>query len=661
MPPKKQISLFHPKKKPIQRPKEVGPDGKLVDKFVPILPSSKAKPEEDEAALPDGPYTDYKLMSSALNGWKYDIMKLDTRNQIELSSWGPPIKLNRKELRREDDGTITNAPVAVDIMRGPDGKPVIGMDGRVVQIDHEGRPIHNTDGTPAKGKAPGAANGNANGGRKKFQKKTRQVFKVPDEVRALRREERYPWVLEDSTGNETWVGQLEDMSRADQYGVFMPAANETFQFVPVHRWYKFSKRLKHSMPTDTAAVELEYQKQQKRDPAAWLEKRTGQKPSESTLEMFRAQAEGRYVGLTDPGESRASNGRRLQTVQRSAELFGDDGDDEDPLAARRRREKEDGEDAGMDEMLYEDDVADDEEQGPADQDDEEAKEVEERLKREYIQANKAREGYVDADDEEVPQKISKSAKRMQRMIRQREGNDAYDSDEEENPYASSQDEESEEEELLPSQVPLTQPPPGQPPSQPTQPPKATTNGAPHDSRPGSPVSPTSPSLGGHSIVAQRATSPKAMKLKPSTSSGGGSRAGSPLASGGRAGSPSAPGGSRASSPVVNGQKPSNKRKATDDASPTSPTAANAPPRPKKRKSAPLEPLEDRQVIKWLQEHDKVTTRECIQHFTPYLKDEAVKSHFTQLVKEVAQLKGGQLVLKAQYRQPGAASPSAPAS
>ena len=107
MAPKKPINIFHPKKKPIQRPKEIGPDGKLVDKFVPILPSSKAKPEEDEITLPpdDHPYQDFKLMSSALNGWKYDIMKLDSRTPIELTSWTPPIKLNRKELRREDDGS----------------------------------------------------------------------------------------------------------------------------------------------------------------------------------------------------------------------------------------------------------------------------------------------------------------------------------------------------------------------------------------------------------------------------------------------------------------------------------------------------------------------------------------------------------------------------
>jgi transcription initiation factor TFIIF subunit alpha len=59
------------------------------------------------------------------------------------------------------------------------------------------------------------------------------------------------------------------------------------------------------------------------------------------------------------------------------------------------------------------------------------------LKREYKTANKQREGGIDESDEEELPGMSKQAKAMQKLIRNREGNDAYDSDEEENPYASS--------------------------------------------------------------------------------------------------------------------------------------------------------------------------------------------------------------------------------
>lgn len=203
----------------------------------------------DELQLPDGPYQEFKLMSSALNGWKYDVMKFDSRKTVDISTWKAPIKLNRKELKREEPSS-NSAPQAVGPMLGPDGKPVIGADGRTVMVDSEGRPIHSTDGsssasTPkdAKGK-PAPTNA-----KKKFQKKTRQVFYVPEHVRQLRREERYPWVMEDTTQSEVWVGKLEDISKSETHAFFMPAANDVFKFVPAHRWYKFQKKPNHYIPT----------------------------------------------------------------------------------------------------------------------------------------------------------------------------------------------------------------------------------------------------------------------------------------------------------------------------------------------------------------------------------------------------------------------------
>lgn len=164
---------------------------------------------------------------------------------------------------------------------------------------------------------------------------------------------------------------------------------------------------------------------------------------------------------------------------------------------------------------------------------------------------------------------------------------------------------------------------------------------------------------GNSPLASRATSPTV-----------GSRATSPVA--GVGGST----GSRAGSPIAqnstNGsQRPSNKRKATDDLAAVSPTSPNgtgtaAPPKTKKRKAhgagvttnvVPAGELEDRMVIEWLRNTPNASTRDCIQHFTPYLTDETKKGKFTTLVKEVAQLKGGVLVLRNAYRGGGSAAPS----
>jgi transcription initiation factor TFIIF subunit alpha len=168
------------------------------------------------------------------------------------------------------------------------------------------------------------------------------------------------------------------------------------------------------------------------------------------------------------------------------------------------------------------------------------------------------------------------------------------------------------------------------------------------------------------VVAKRATSPKAPKAMVNVGSRGSSplnvsQAATPLA-GSRATSPAV--GSRAGSPgqvSSNGsQKVNNKRKATEDlagGSVASSGTAAAVPKLKKRKStapsgtAPGGELEDSMVVEWLRTTPSATTRDCIQHFTPYLTDEAKKSKFTALVKEVAQLKGGVLVLRNAYRSP----------
>lgn len=59
------------------------------------------------------------------------------------------------------------------------------------------------------------------------------------------------------------------------------------------------------------------------------------------------------------------------------------------------------------------------------------------MKREYKAANKQRDGHIDESDDEDTPGVTKQQKAMQKLIRSREGNEAYDSDEEQNPYASS--------------------------------------------------------------------------------------------------------------------------------------------------------------------------------------------------------------------------------
>lgn len=167
------------------------------------------------------------------------------------------------------------------------------------------------------------------------------------------------------------------------------------------------------------------------------------------------------------------------------------------------------------------------------------------------------------------------------------------------------------------------------------------------------------------MVAKRATSPKAPKPAPNGVSTGN---GSVTVQNHRAVSPNGVTTSRQGSPVA--QKPMTKRKASDAAASARATSPTGPPKPKKRKShgipgavaVPTGALEDKMVIEWLKNTPNATTRDCIQYFTPYLTDEGKKSRFTALVKEVAQLKGGVLVLRNAFRGDGGeGSPNPPGS
>ncbi|KAI6119345.1 hypothetical protein EDD16DRAFT_1692660 [Pisolithus croceorrhizus] len=641
--------LFHKKKPVVKKEPSATPPSGSQSTSTPGTPRKSVPPRpqpalpvadaDDGTKLPDGEFSEYKLMSSALNGWKYDVMRFDSRKLIDVSTWEAPIKLNRKELRRQE---TVEEHVPVRPMLGPDGKPVIGTDGRIVMVDAGGRPISNGTGEESVKEKDQKGKGNTNG-RKKAQRKTRQVFKVPEDVRQLRREERYPWVMEDARRNEVWVGQLEEISKAETHALLMPAQQDVFKFVPAHRWYKFHKKPKHHIPDLQEAESIMARIQKNKDPERWLlHRRQGQGPSSATAAMFKADPDAVVGGaplVYNAAQSRGPGGRSLMSVNR-----GSRGLDEDEDGDGRRVKKEDDAEGHMDEQLFDDDVADDDEHEAQDMDEEEAKELEERLKREYKLANKQREGYIDeSEDEEGESQLTKGR------------------DEERDPYASS---------VCPRFIPM--------PSSVLDVENRTKTRKRKNLRSllsstllmvlgSGAVSPApAAGMGGHSVVAKRATSPKVPK--PSVSRGN----------------------SPARWDIEPCREPhwkschesrckhlarllwvylqvvpttSQKRKATDDlggaVSPTATSNGNAQPKPKKRKPLPTGPpidgeLEEKMLIDWLQNAPNATTRDCIQHFTPYLTSEAKKARFTAMVKEVAQLKGGILILKSALRGESAA-------
>ena len=86
-------------------------------------------------------------------------------------------------------------------------------------------------------------------------------------------------------------------------------------------------------------------------------------------------------------------------------------------------------------MEYESDFADDDEGGAMDaMDDDEAKELEERIKKEYRAAERADEP---SEDEEDLKQLSGAGKDMKKLFKRLDKGAAEDSDKEENPYQSS--------------------------------------------------------------------------------------------------------------------------------------------------------------------------------------------------------------------------------
>ena len=222
---------------------------------------------------------------------------------------------------------------------------------------------------------------------------------VPEETRKLRKEERYPWVLEDASGKEIWSSMMDDATKKDTLAIFMPSTNNTFKFILTHRWYRFQKKAPLAVWTLEEAEKLvciicasqfsEFycnlqmaRRQKNKDPERWLLRRSGQAPSASTSAIFRAESEGWTISsgcgslVHSSNKSLGPGGRKLKAVDSGTrDLFEDD--DEEGVNVRRRREKEQGAEGDLDELEFEDDFADDEEKiEPEGMEDEETKEIE---------------------------------------------------------------------------------------------------------------------------------------------------------------------------------------------------------------------------------------------------------------------------------------------
>ncbi|KAG9032966.1 hypothetical protein FRB95_000714 [Tulasnella sp. JGI-2019a] len=647
-----------------------------------------------EPAAP-GSYSEYDLAPAPPDAWKLDVMTFkpaNKDNKVDIRDFQPPIRLNRKNAKSmiyaEPDPSKAKAAELVP-MKGPDGNPVyhngemvmVGPDGQttISAMKQKERAAANAAGAKGKGKAAdGAAAPPAKKKGPMMKKKTKQTFKAPEEVRAKRKEEYLPWFLDEANGNggQEWVGAMNGLNDDEIYAIFrIDGATGRFELVPAHRYYDFrpKKQIIASVRADEAAER--FNKGKNVNLAAGFAARNGGKATKATL-AFQA---------------------KVEMDEMKPLMRGGGGGDEDLFGDRSAKREMEGD---IDEMDFEEGMADDEEGDRHEEmaEDEEEKRTQDRLKKEWIAANKAGEEALDDSDDDLDLSgvatLNEDGKRVMKSLVKNEGYDDGSDSEDEDQYAKRYGvkKEPKDDDALttmasgvqeqahkirkPPPTPDVKPAIPSTPARPSapgatsstvKPPSASRNSVPpvdYKSRPaGQPASraasPAAPS--GSAIVAMRATSPK----RPNAPLG---RATSPLAGNGRAGSPlagpSAGGSGRAASPpaatpvsqanaaTINAKKRKDPPAGPVTAAPVasgSPTsaaaaaaAAGGPAAKKKKVDVKMPTAED--VVEFIRSKGGAVTAKDLALRFKTKDNAALKMTLIGLVKQVAKMDNGMVVI-----------------
>ncbi|KAG8893497.1 hypothetical protein FRC01_013555, partial [Tulasnella sp. 417] len=348
--------------------------------------------------------------------------------------------------------------------------------------------------------------------------------------------------MEDSSGDQKWIGTMDDRNDGSLWGL-LKVSGGCFEFIPIHRFYAFKPQAQ--IVANVRADDIEKQA-------------TSKKPDFS--QVYRAR-----MGNASSSDVVA----RLEKQEKK----------EQKQAARRPPKQEDdlfmdGGEGDLDEFEYEKEASDDEEANrpeeiaeDEDEKDSKASRVnmggeQERLKREYLgDTNVGRQTESDDEAEELDQMLMKALKKSGDMDEDDEEDDVYGSrygvkkEEDEEMVIATGVQQQTPKPKAPTPTPATKPPVAGPSTGPsnvmdvdspttTSPVKASASLSAMDFTPTAPRvisrggSPAASGVGA-ALLAKRATSPK-----PS----GPGRGGSPQA--GRAGSPLAVGAARGASPAA---------------------------------------------------------------------------------------------------------------
>lgn len=490
----------------------------------------EVKAEDTKPSVARG-YRDIPLFSSGASDSVTHLMKFGSHTRIDPNNetqFTPPVKLNRKTPLRLKMPPAKPGDQVIDkwgkAVMTKEGKPLL-WPSHDVDLEHI-RPYLDLD-KPQSGDA--AADGAGFTRPRLFRKRVREVHKSTSAARRTRNEEFYPWVLEDfdtaqewessreplpnslraleawyvaeqerrAEGREPkpnvmeepritsglaphapWVGQLEgesDEHSASHHVLFVFDDRNAggFKVVPVRRQYKFMPLQKHMLNSEQ--VEEEVARHQKSsETERWLLRdryKTGAGLGGSSSSANRIGDGWRLPMLSLPGQPSLGWQSSAHLVAVRGEPERSQVDDDDLFGPVAKNE------TTYDELDYEDTFADDDERADVqdDAEDVEARELEERLKREMV-ADRLDDGddvqiKMEPDDAIAVNRrsgadnllgsaqygrhddamLTGSGRQMRRIMKalsRREGLDTYDSDEEaKNPYASDSDSDADDDDL----------------------------------------------------------------------------------------------------------------------------------------------------------------------------------------------------------------------
>lgn len=260
--------------------------------------------------------------------------------------------------------------------------------------------------------------------RPKKQKEEKTMFNRAPKTEAakkesdIRYEEALPWHLEDADGKNIWVGTY--VAALSESTVAFMIDKSVFRVVPLEKWYKLTSK----PPFQPFTIdEAEAFMNKKMDVGRWVMKDEERKAGQNDLEATRRLLYGRgQMVKTESATFKAAS--RLEKLDHDdLDVSGDEFQDDDEAPNFERN------------------------------DDEDAKESKERIRREQLGANLFGDGDEQEVDKELQEQLQEELERQKygkatkKALIKRDREDIYASDDsEEKPWSSSSDDSSDEEE-----------------------------------------------------------------------------------------------------------------------------------------------------------------------------------------------------------------------